>query len=64
MASFVIKDVRIFTGEEVLEPGSVLVEDGIIKYVGRDTPSVDLPIITASKSTLFPGLCPRGCAHQ
>ncbi|KAK0507017.1 hypothetical protein JMJ35_010475 [Cladonia borealis] len=56
MTSFVINDVRIFTGEEVLESGSVLVEDGIIRYVGRETPSVDLPIITASNSTLMPGL--------
>lgn len=56
MASFVIKDVRIFTGEEVLESGSVLVEDGIIRYVGRDIPSGDLPIISASNSTLIPGL--------
>ena len=56
MASFIINDVRVFTGEEVLEPGSVLVEDGIIRYVGRETPSVDLPIITVSNSTLIPGL--------
>ena len=56
MASFVIKDVQIFTGEEVLESGSVLVEDGIIRYVGRDTPSGDLPIISALNSTLIPGL--------
>ena len=56
MASFIINDVRIFTGEEVLQSGSVLVEDGIIKYVGTESPSVDLPIITAPNSTLIPGL--------
>ena len=56
MASFIINDVRIFTGEEVLPSGSVLVEDGIIRYVGRKTLSVDLPIVTASNSTLIPGL--------
>ena len=56
MASFVINNVRIFTGEEVLESGNVLVEDGIIRYVGREAPSVELPIITASNSTLIPGL--------
>ena len=55
MASFVINDVRVFTGDEVLEPGSVLVEDGIIRYVGKDTPAADLPIIAASNSTLIPG---------
>ena len=56
MASFVIKNVRIFTGEVVLESGIVQVEDGIIRYVGRDIPSGDLPIISALNSTLIPGL--------
>ena len=40
----------------MLPSGSVLVEDGIIRYVGRETLSVDLPIVTASNSTLIPGL--------
>ena len=56
MTSFIIKDVRIFTGEEILESGSVLVENGIIKFVGKDIPPVDVPVITAANSTLIPGL--------
>lgn len=56
MASFMIKDARIFTGEDVLESGNVLVEDGIIKYVGNDTPSTDVRIVSGSGSTLIPGL--------
>lgn len=56
MASFIIKDVRIFTGEDVLESGNVLVERGIIKYVGNDTPNTDVPSVSGSGSTLMPGL--------
>lgn len=40
----------------MLQSGSVLVEDGIIRYVGKNAPNVDLPIITTSDSTLIPGL--------
>ena len=56
MASFLIKDARIFTGEDVLESGNVLVEDGIIKYVGSDEPNTDVPTVSGSGSTLIPGL--------
>lgn len=61
MSSFLIKDVRLFTGEEVLENGFVLVEDGTISAVGR---AIDIPdgldrqqIKTISKPnhTLLPG---------
>ncbi len=56
MASFMIKDARIFTGEDVLECGNVLVENGIIKYVGNDAPNTDVRIVSGSGSTLIPGL--------
>ena len=56
MASFMIKDARIFTGEDVLEGGNVLVENGIIKYVGIDAPDTDVRIVSGSGSTLIPGL--------
>ena len=56
MASFLIKDARIFTGEHVLERGSVLVENGIVKYVDNDPPDTDVPIVSGSGSTLIPGL--------
>ena len=56
MTSFMIKDARIFTGENVIQKGNVLVEHGIIKYVGGDTPSTDVPIVSGSGSTLIPGI--------
>lgn len=56
MASFIVKDVRIFTGEEVVESGNVLVEEGTIKYFGNDTPDTDAPVVSGSGSTLIPGL--------
>ena len=56
MASFLIQDARIFTGKDVLESGNVLVEHGIIQYVGNDTPKTDGPVISGSGSTLIPGL--------
>ena len=56
MASFMIKDARIFTGEDVLESGNVLVEDGIIKYVGNDIPNTNVRIVSGTGSTLIPGL--------
>lgn len=56
MASFLVQDARIFTGEHVLESGNVLVENGTIKYVGSETPNTDVPIVSGSGSTLIPGL--------
>ena len=56
MTSFLVQGARIFTGEDILESGNVLVENGIIKYVGNDAPDTDLPIISGTGSTLIPGL--------
>ncbi len=56
MASFLIKGARIFTGEDVLESGNVLVSKGIIEYVGDETPDADVPTVSGSGSTLIPGL--------
>lgn len=58
MASFMITDVRIFTGEHVIESGYVIVKDGVIKEVKSGEPrwSDVLPIIHASGNTLLPGL--------
>ena len=56
MPSFLINDVRIFTGEHVLESGSVLVEEGIIKHVGKHSPLTDVPIVSGAGSTLIPGI--------
>ena len=56
--SFVIKDVRVFTGEEVIESGSVFVNpDGRIEYVGEECPSApDVLTISRPGYTLLPGL--------
>ena len=56
MASFVVNDVRIFIGEDVLENGNALIEHGIIKYVGNGAPSIVVPIVSGSGFTLVPGL--------
>ena len=56
MDSFLVQNARIFTGEDVLESGNVLVEKGIITYVGIDTPRTDVSIVSGSGSTLIPGI--------
>ena len=56
MTSFLVQGARVFTGEHVLESANVLVENGIIKYVGNDAPNTDVEIISGSGSTLIPGL--------
>jgi len=58
--NLLIQDARIFVGDgEVIERGSVLIEDGRIKEVvrGADTaiPS-DVTVVAASGKTLLPGL--------
>ena len=56
MASFIIEDVKIYTGETVIDKGSVAVQDGIITYVGHDLPRLNDPAISAPGATLMPGL--------
>jgi cytosine/adenosine deaminase-related metal-dependent hydrolase len=56
--SFIIKDVRIFTGEKTIDNGYVLVEDGKIKSFGSSAPSnIGSNVKTISKPghTLLPG---------
>ncbi|KAI1139381.1 hypothetical protein F5Y05DRAFT_346173 [Hypoxylon sp. FL0543] len=63
--SLLIKDVRIFDGENEIPCGSVLVEDGVIKQVSRDQLGVsDTSTIVLSKPghTLIPGIV-DGHAH-
>jgi imidazolonepropionase-like amidohydrolase len=56
--SFVVKDVRVFDGERVVEQRSVLVENGRISRVGG--PDVQIPrgteVIDGRGRTLLPGL--------
>jgi len=57
-SSFVIRDVRIFTGDETIDNGYVLVEGGKIKSVGTSAPShIGAGVKTISKPghTVLPG---------
>ena len=56
MSSFVITDVRIFTGESVIPSGSVVVKDGIINYVGTEFPQIEhITVHQMPGHTLLPG---------
>ncbi|KAL9084201.1 MAG: hypothetical protein Q9165_008187 [Trypethelium subeluteriae] len=56
--SFVIQDVRVFTGEEVIDSGFVHVENGQIVAVGSGGPTTSDAVLAISKPghTLLPGL--------
>lgn len=56
MASFLIKDVRIFDGKDTIEQGSVLVEDGKIKQVSSGQIFFEGTSISKPGCTLLPGL--------
>lgn len=58
MSSFILKDVRVFTGDEVIESGSVYVNvNGCIEYIGNECPRIaGVPIISKPGHTLLPGL--------
>jgi imidazolonepropionase-like amidohydrolase len=58
MTSFLIRDVRVFTGEFTIESGFVSVENGKIKAVGPKSDTPQLAITTYSKPghTVLPGL--------
>lgn len=52
--SFVVRDVRVFDGERVLEHVNVVVSAGHIASVGRSAPR-SLPVIDGAGRTLLPG---------
>lgn len=56
-AGFIVTGARVFDGERVLPATSVVVDDGVIRYVGDD-PSAwrHLPRIDGAGHTLLPGL--------
>lgn len=58
MASFVISDARIFTGDDVIEVGHVVVEKGVIQSIGsgQTDAAPSLPVVSARGCTLLPGL--------
>jgi len=59
MASLLIRDVRIFTGEEEIPNGSVLISGGKIHQVSEtqlDAPNSTTKVISKPGHTLLPGL--------
>ncbi|KAF2104929.1 hypothetical protein NA57DRAFT_29617 [Rhizodiscina lignyota] len=59
MAAFLIKDVRIFTGEDEIPNGFVYIQSGLIRSFGSTVPDkLDSGILVISKPnhTLLPGL--------
>ncbi|PVH93662.1 hypothetical protein DM02DRAFT_603672 [Periconia macrospinosa] len=58
MASFIIRDIRIFTGEEVIQDGFLQVVNGNIQSVGlsSDTPKDSGKVYSKPGCTLLPGL--------
>ena len=56
MASFLLKDVRIFDGEDTIDNGSVLVEDGKISQVSSSPIQYDGRTYSRPGHTVLPGL--------
>ena len=56
MASFLITDIRIFDGQDTIENGSVLVQDGKISKVSSGNISYNGTTISKPGHTLLPGL--------
>ena len=57
MAAFMIKDVQIFTGVDVIQKGYVLVKDGQIESYGKGpSPAENVTVISKPGHTLLPGL--------
>jgi imidazolonepropionase-like amidohydrolase len=56
IASFAIKNVRVFDGEKILLNTDVIVRDGLVAKVGKKLITGDLAVIDGSGKTLLPGL--------
>lgn len=55
--SFALRHVRVFDGTNVLEDTAVVVQDGLIKEVGKDADiPAGIPVVDGSGKTLLPGL--------
>lgn len=54
--SFIVRDVRVFDGGQVLEHVNVVVRAGRISSIGRDALEADLPVIEGAGRTLLPGM--------
>ena len=58
-STLLIKDVRIFDGENEISSGSVLVENGLIKRVSEgvlNAPDASTVVISKPGHTLIPGI--------
>ncbi|ORY11712.1 hypothetical protein BCR34DRAFT_483681 [Clohesyomyces aquaticus] len=57
MASFIIRDVRIFTGEDVIPSGFIHVQDGKIAAIGplSNIPQASVQVYSKPGHTLLPG---------
>ncbi len=53
--SFVVRDVRVVDGANVLEHANVVVRAGRIRSVGQDAPPSDLNVVDGSGRTLMAG---------
>src|ERR1700759_3449212 len=56
MSSFLLKDVRIFDGENTIDHGSVLVEEGKISKVSSSQIDYNGPTFSRPGHTVLPGL--------
>lgn len=56
MASFLLKDVRIFDGEDTIDNGSILVENGKITKVSPSSIEYSGPTFSKPGHTVLPGL--------
>jgi imidazolonepropionase-like amidohydrolase len=60
-ASFLLKDITIFTGDDFIEKGYVAVAEGKIAYVGQNPPDAsvlpsDASVFSMPGRTVIPGL--------
>jgi imidazolonepropionase-like amidohydrolase len=53
--SFVVRNVRVFDGERVIERTNVVIRDGRITAIGRGKSPADLIVVDGSGRTLLPG---------
>jgi dihydroorotase-like cyclic amidohydrolase len=55
--TFILSDVRIFTGTDTIESGHVVIKDGLISAVSAGSPPADarIPVIPKPGHTVVPG---------
>lgn len=55
MSSFLITDIRIFDGQDIIDNGSVLIQNGKIAKISQDPLSFNGKTISEPGHTLLPG---------